>query len=186
MLTDVIWQFSESAGVLGPFERSVCIFNALFFLFGSCSCTDVIFLRSVVRRAEGPWPQNRGAVSGSRCGSSASQVGCQPRCPPTVLPRRPWRLRRDADLHTPSEPDGAVTGHAAPDDHTTTLGVCCVAGRGKPFARTVGRWLCDGPLAVALWSPAWAGSDQQSPASPDVRFLGWGWPALPQQTGPKK
>lgn len=52
MLTDVIWQFSESAGVLGPFEMSVCIFNALFFLFGCCSCTDFISLKLVVWRAE--------------------------------------------------------------------------------------------------------------------------------------
>lgn len=77
-----------------------------------------------------------------------------------------------------AEPDGAATGqhplHATPDNRTATLGVCCVAGRGKKFTHTIGRWTCEGPLTLALWSLAWAGSDQQSPASPDAQLLGLG------------
>lgn len=101
MLTDVTWQFSESAGALGPFERSVCIFNAQFFFFGCCSCTEFVFLRLLVWRAGADLG---GAALGSVCGVSVSQgasaevsnvAAGRDSCPLTVLP---WWLG-GADHH---------------------------------------------------------------------------------------
>lgn len=183
MLTDVIWQFSESAGVLGPFERSVCIFNALVFLFGCCSRTDFISLKLVVRRAEAdhgghltadPWGSIglslRELVVAERGVSQGVPHGCGHR---VVVPDGLGGSEEMLVFIPSSEPaTGWHPQHATPDDHTTTPGVCCVAKRGKRFTHTMGRRICGWPLTLALWSLPWAGSHQQSPASPDVQLLG--------------